>query len=35
MALHVSSTYAHYQEVKIALHSLWHHHTYRYDDAMK
>ena len=28
--LHVSSTYAHHQEVKIALHSLWYHHTYRW-----
>jgi len=24
---------AHYQEVKIALHSLWYHHTYRCDDT--
>ena len=23
----------HHQEVKIALHSLWHHHTYRCDDT--
>jgi hypothetical protein len=30
MPLHVSSTYAHHQEVKIALHSLWHHHTCRW-----
>jgi len=29
MPLHVSSTRAHHQEVKIALHSLWYHHTYR------
>jgi len=29
MALHVSSTCAHHQEVKIALHSLWYHQTYR------
>jgi len=29
MLLHVSSTCAHHQEVKIALHSLWYHHTYR------
>jgi len=29
MPLHVSSTCAHLQEVKIALHSLWYHHTYR------
>ena len=28
MPLHVSSTCAHLQEVKIALHSLWYHHTY-------
>jgi len=27
MPLHVSSTCAHNQEVKIALHSLWYHHT--------
>ena len=27
MLLHVSSTCAHHQEVKIALHSLWYHHT--------
>jgi len=31
MPLHVSSTCAaDHQEVKIALHSLWYHHTYRY-----
>jgi len=30
MPLHVSSTFAHHQEVKIALHSLWYHHTYRW-----
>ena len=29
MPLHVSSTCAHHQEVKIALHSIWYHHTYR------
>jgi len=29
MPLHVWSTCAHHQEVKIALHSLWYHHTYR------
>jgi len=29
MLLHVSSKCAHHQEVKIALHSLWYHHTYR------
>jgi len=27
MHLHVSNTCAHHQEVKIALHSLWYHHT--------
>jgi len=27
MPLHVSSTFTHHQEVKIALHSLWYHHT--------
>jgi len=27
MPLHVSNTCAHRQEVKIALHSLWYHHT--------
>ena len=30
MPLHVSSTCAHYPEVKTALHSLWYHHTYRW-----
>ena len=29
MSLDVSSTCAHHQEVKIALHSLWYHHPYR------
>jgi len=33
MPLHVSSTCAHHQEIKIALHSLWYHHTYRFDDT--
>jgi len=33
MPLHVASTYAHHQEVKIASHSLWYHHTYRCDDT--
>ena len=33
MPLHLSSTYARHQEVKIALHSLWYHHTYRCDDT--
>jgi len=32
--LHVSSACAHHQEVKIALHSLWYHHTYRCDDTI-
>ena len=27
MPLHVSSTCAHHQEVKIVLHSLWYHHA--------
>ena len=30
MPLHVPSTCAHHQEVKISLHSLWCHHTYRW-----
>jgi len=33
MPLRVSSTCAHHQEVKIALHSLWYHHTYTCDDT--
>jgi len=33
MPLHVSSICAHHQEVKIALHSLWYHHTYTCDDT--
>ena len=33
MPLHVSNTCAYLQEVKIALHSLWYHHTYRCDDT--
>ena len=33
MPLHVSSTFAHHQEVKIALHRLWYHHTYSCDDT--
>ena len=32
MPLHVSSICAYHQKVKIALHSLWYHHTYRFDD---
>ena len=30
MPVLVSSTCAHHQEVKIASHSLWYHHTYRW-----
>jgi len=30
MSLHVSSTCANHQEVKIVLYSLWYHHTYRW-----
>jgi len=30
MPLHVSSTCAHRQEVKIVLYSLWYPHTYRW-----
>ena len=30
MPLHVSSTCAHHQEVKIALYSIWYHRTYRW-----
>ena len=33
MPVHVSSTRAHHQEVKIALHSLWYHHTYRWQSG--
>ena len=33
MPLHVSSTCAHHQEVKIALYSLRYHHTDRCDDT--
>jgi len=33
MLIHVSSTCTHHQEVKIALQSLWYHHTYRCDDT--
>ena len=29
MPVHVSSTCAHHQDVRIALQSLWYHHTYR------
>ena len=27
MPLHISNTYAHHQDVKIAVHSLWYRHT--------
>jgi len=30
MSLHVSSTCTHHQEIKIALYSIWYHHTYRW-----
>jgi len=33
MPIHGSSTCGHHQEVKIALHSVWYHHTYRCDDT--
>ena len=33
MPLHVSSTCAHHQEVKIVLHSFWYQHTYKCDDT--
>jgi len=32
MPLHVSSICAHHQKVKIAFHSLWYHHTYKWPD---
>ena len=35
MPLHVSSTCAHHQEVKIALHSLWYHHIYRWSSRVQ
>jgi len=35
MPLHVSSTCARNQEVKIALHSLWFHHTYRWPSLVR
>ena len=35
MPLQVSSTCAHHQEVKIALQSLWYHHTYRWLSSMQ
>jgi len=33
MPLHVWSTRAHHQEVKVALHSLWYNHTYRWPSS--
>ena len=30
MPLHVSSTCAHHQEVKVVLYSFWFHHTHRW-----
>ena len=35
MPLHVSNTRARHQGVKIALHSLWYHHTYRWPSFAK
>ena len=35
MSVHVSSTSAHRQEVKIALYSLWYHHTYRWPSGAR
>jgi len=35
MPLYVSSTRVHHQEVKIALRSLWYHHTYRWPSRVK
>ena len=35
MPLHVSSTCAHHQEVKIALHSMWYRHTYRWPSGAR
>jgi len=35
MPLHVSSISAHHQEVNIALHSLWCHHTYRWPSCAR
>ena len=35
MPLHVSSTCAYHQAVKIALHSLWYHHTYRWPSSAR
>ena len=33
MPLHISSTRAHRQEVRIVLCSLWYHHTYRWSSG--
>ena len=33
MPVHISSTCSHHQEVKIALHTLWYHYTYRCNDT--
>jgi len=35
MSLHVSSTCAHHQEVKIALYSLWYYHIYRWPSCAR
>ena len=34
MPLHISSTRAYRQEVKIVLYSLWYHHTYRWSSRV-
>jgi len=33
MPLHVSSTCAHHQEIKIVLHNIWYHHSYRWQSG--
>jgi hypothetical protein len=35
MPVHVSSTWAHYQEVKIVLYGLWYHQTYRWPSGAR
>ena len=35
MPLHVSNTRAYHQEVKIVLHILWYHHTYRWPSRVR
>jgi len=35
MPLHVWSTCAHHQEVKITLHCVWYHHTYRWPSGAR